>query len=47
MEENLTLAIDYDKYEKDSQWDGLKGYITNTALCKEIVIEQYGELWKI
>ena len=47
MEGDLTLAIDYDKYEKDSQWDGLKGYITNTTLSKDIVIEQYGDLWKI
>ena len=47
MEGDLTLAIDYDKYKQDSQWDGLKGYITNTTLSKEEVIEQYGELWKI
>lgn len=47
MEGDLTIAIDYDKYKQDSQWDGLKGYITNTTLSKEDVIEQYGELWKI
>jgi transposase len=47
MEGDLTITIDYDKYTQDSKWDGLKGYITNTALAKEEVIEQYGELWKI
>ena len=47
MEGDLTIAIDYEKYKQDSQWDGLKGYITNTTLSKEDVIEQYGELWKI
>ncbi len=28
-------------------WDGLKGYITNTALLKEEIIDNYNHLWKI
>ncbi len=28
----LTIEIDYEKFEADKAWDGLKGYITNTQL---------------
>lgn len=42
-----TVTIDYDKYNDDSKWDGLKGYLTNTELSKEEVIEQYKQLWHI
>ena len=38
----LILAGDYDKFKDDQKWDGLKGYLTNTELTKEQVIEQYG-----
>jgi len=41
------ISIDEDKYEDDKKWDGLKGYITNTTLKKDIVIEQYHQLWQI
>jgi transposase len=42
-----TVTIDYDKYNEDAKWDGLKGYQTNTELSKEEVIAQYKELWHI
>lgn len=42
-----TIAIDYDKFKVDAKWDGLKGYITNTNLSKEEVIEKYKQLWQI
>ena len=29
------------------RWDGLKGYITNTRLSKEEIIDNYNHLWKI
>ena len=41
------MSIDYDKYEADAKWDGLKGYITNTKLSSESVIENYSNLWQI
>lgn len=44
---NVKIEIDYDKYNKDSQWDGLKGYITNSDLAAEDVIENYNQLWQI
>lgn len=47
MEGEIKIALDMDKFEKDGQWDGLKGYITNTKLDKEQVIENYNNLWKI
>lgn len=43
----LKIEIDYQKYENDSKWDGLKGYITNTNLSGEEIIENYNNLWKI
>lgn len=47
MEGEIKIALDMEKFEKDGQWDGLKGYITNTQLDKEQVIENYNNLWKI
>lgn len=43
----VTIEIDYDKFNKDKQWDGLKGYVTNTKLTKKQVIENYKNLWHI
>ncbi|VAW30499.1 hypothetical protein MNBD_BACTEROID07-1081, partial [hydrothermal vent metagenome] len=37
----------YGKFEQDKQWDGLKGYITNTKLSDKEVIENYQNLWHI
>ena len=47
MEGELSIKIDYDKFENDCQWDGLKGYITNTGLDGKQVIDSYNNLWKI
>jgi transposase len=44
---NITVTIDYEKFSADNVWDGLKGYITNTALKKNQVIENYQQLWQI
>ena len=43
----LKIAINYEKFEADSKWDGLKGYITNTNLSGNEVIDRYNNLWKI
>ena len=43
----MVVTIDYEKYTADNHWDGLKGYITNTTLSKEQVIENYQHLWQI
>lgn len=47
LEGEVTIEIDYEKYEADSKWDGLKGYVTNCDLNKDEVIENYNQLWQI
>ena len=47
LEGKINITIDYEKYKDDSKWDGLKGYLTNTELSKDDVINNYGQLWKI
>lgn len=47
FEGEISVSIDNDKFDQDSQWDGLKGYMTNTKLSKQEVIQNYGHLWKI
>jgi len=47
FEGEVSIEIDYDKFEKDSQWDGLKGYITNTKLSDKEIIKNYSNLWHI
>lgn len=47
LEGDVTVKIDYQKYKADACWDGLKGYITNTTLTKDEVIENYQQLWMI
>ena len=44
---DITVSIDYDKFAKDNEWDGLKGYVTNTTLSKTKVIENYQQLWQV
>lgn len=47
LEGTLKVSIDYNQWEDDARWDGLKGYITNTKLKREDVLKQYGNLWRI
>lgn len=47
IEGTAKISIDEQKFEQDKKWDGLKGYITNTSLTKEQVIEQYHQLWQV
>ena len=47
LDGKATVAIDYDKYNDDAKWSGIKGYLTNTELSKEEVIAQYKQLWHI
>jgi transposase len=43
----VVITIDYEKFEADSVWDGLKGYITNTTLEKNLIIRHYQQLWHV
>jgi transposase len=47
LEGEAKVSINRQVFEEDLKWDGLKGYITNTSLTKEEIIENYGHLWKI
>lgn len=47
LQGDIRVSIDREKFEQDACWDGLKGYITNTLLSKEEVIEQYAQLWNV
>jgi transposase len=44
---DVQVEIDYEKYDADQVWDGLKGYITNTSLRSKQIIENYKHLWQI
>jgi hypothetical protein len=44
---DVSIEIDYEKFNNDQSWDGLKGYITNTNLKDKQVIENYKNLWHI
>lgn len=43
----IKVAIDYERYEADKTWDGLKGYVTNTNLSRAEVIRNYSQLWQV
>jgi len=47
LDGEISIEIDYNKFNQDQQWDGLKGYITNTKLNNKEVIENYQNLWHI
>lgn len=47
MKAKVTISIDTEKFKKDSCWDGLKGYLTNTRLDNQTVFDNYKELWLI
>lgn len=47
LEGEVEVNIDYRKFEEDSVWDGLKGFITNTKLPDDSVLENYRNLFEI
>lgn len=47
LEGAISIKIDYEKFNQDNAWDGLKGYITNTKITDKQVIENYKNLWHI
>lgn len=44
---DVSVEINYEKFNNDKSWDGLKGYRTNTRLSDKQVIENYKNLWYI
>lgn len=47
LDSEVDVLIDYEKFKRDERWDGLKGYVTNTKLSSDQVMEQYDNLGKI
>ena len=47
LEGEINVSIDREKFISDSKWDGLKGYLTNTKLSNQEIVENYAHLWKI
>jgi transposase len=47
MTGEVMIEIDYEKFRDDKKWDGLKGYVTNSNLESQIIIENYKQLWNI
>jgi len=47
LDGSIKVTIDREKFDMDCKWDGLKGYITNTKLDSETIINNYNHLWQI
>jgi transposase len=47
LDGEIDITIDYEKFESDKMWDGLKGYLTNTKFSANKVIDNYNNLWHI
>jgi len=43
----VKVSLNQSKIEQDMQWDGLKGYLTNSTLPVSEVVRNYRQLWKI
>ncbi|MDR2556260.1 MAG: transposase, partial [Bacteroidales bacterium] len=47
LEGNVNISLDENKFIADAGWNGIKGYVTNTKLSVNKIIENYGNLWYI
>lgn len=47
LEGKINVSINETKVKEDEQWDGLKGYVTNTDFDPSEVMSQYADLWQI
>ena len=47
MEGDITVKIDYEKFNQDVVWDGVKGYVTNAKITNQQVLDNYKNLWHI
>jgi len=43
----MIVALNEEKIKEDEKWDGLKGYITNTNLTSQEIVDNYRHLWQI
>lgn len=47
MDGDVKLALNQEKIKNDQKWDGLKGYVTNSNLSENEILENYKQLWMI
>lgn len=47
MSGQVEITIDEEKIVEDKKWDGLKGYVTNSDLSIETIVEKYTQLWQV
>ena len=47
IENEVKIKLNEGKVLADQKWDGLKGYITNTNLTNDEIIDNYKQLWQI
>ena len=47
ISKDVEVTISQERIAEDERWDGLKGYVTNTDLRREDVIDQYHGLWVV
>lgn len=47
IDNDVSVSISEEKIKEDEQWDGLKGYVTNTKLQPADVVAQYRGLWVV
>ncbi|MBU6159468.1 MAG: IS1634 family transposase [Bacteroidetes bacterium] len=47
LEGNMSVSLDHQKAQQDALWDGLKGYLTNSTLTNDEILENYRHLWQI
>ena len=47
MDGDVQLTLDQQKIKNDEKWDGLKGYITNSNLSENEILDNYKQLWMI
>lgn len=47
LQGSIRVDIDPAKIKDDEQWDGLKGYLTNSKLNKHQILGNYQHLWQI
>jgi transposase len=47
MTGEVHVEIDQDKFKEDKKWDGLKGYVTNSNIDAQTIIQNYKQLWTI
>ncbi len=47
LDGEIQIKIDYEKFNTDRKWDGLKGYLTNSNLPVDVIINHYKQLWHI